>query len=228
MKLIHVPMARAAWLFDISLLNPKGLSIQEAFDKLKEKYRFSKAPKHPLDLNEAKALAFEVGTFVNSKNVPVSVTLGIYNDGLTAQTQSSTDDAKEFLQEVAVWIEQFGLAVPHDPQKAYLSQLIVEWHTPLTRLNPKLTAFLQAIEAKVKTADNKPRQFDVCALNCWTEDVNQGMAPAAFRFERKLGVPFSTNQYFSQAPLETQQHIALLNELEQLLKESSGKSNQAE
>lgn len=136
-----------------------------------------------------------------------------------AETVSSTDDSTEFLQEISAWIaKDYGFVLPPDVKKGYLSQVHVECDVPLRNLSPKLMRFASLLSARVKTADKKPRQFDIGALQFWTEDMGQTMAPAMFRFERKWGEPFSSNQYFSQAALETQEHLDLLNELEQILK----------
>lgn len=221
MKILSVGQARTLWMFDLGLLNPRGLSLHRALEQLAEKYKFSKAPKNPLDLNEQKALAFQAGTFVNSKKSAVHISFTIYNNGFSAETQSSTDDSTEFLEEIAAWIvKEHGMVAPSslDLKKAYLSQVDVESDTPLVVLNPKLTPFLRLIEERTKTADGKPRQFDLGAIQCWTEDVTQQMAPALFRFERKWGLPFASNRYFTQSALETQPHIDLLNDLEKVLK----------
>jgi len=219
MKVRYVALARSLWAFDLNLLNPKGVSWQGVFEPLIARYKFAKAPRHLLDVNEQKNLAFQSGTFVNSKNEPIGVTLIIYNNGISAETQSSTDDANEFLKDLSSWMaREHGLIVPADINKGYVSQVEVECDTPLVALNPELPAFLRNMDRQVKTIDGKPRQFDFAAIQCFTEDVNQMWAPAVFRFERKWGSPFSSNIYFTQSALETREHIEVLNELEQLLK----------
>jgi hypothetical protein len=219
MKVLYVGLARSIWLFDLGLMNPKGVSLQGLIDLLKEKYRFAKAPKNALDLDEQKALSFRSGTFTNSKGIPVIVGFSIYNDGFTAETLSSTDDSTEFLLELAGWMKvECGFSLPEDVRKAYVGQIDFESEGSLLGLNTGLTNFLKALEARYSPVDKKPRQFDAAGLSFWTEDVNKPTSPAIFKFERKMGAPFSSNHYFSQAPLETQSHIEVLQELETLLK----------
>ena len=218
MKVLFVGLARSVWLFDTSSLNPKGLSLQPVYEKISEKYKFAKAPKNALDFDEQKALSFKAGTFVNSKGTPVLVGFTIYSDGLVADTLSSTDDSTAFLVELTNWIKEYGLALPPNVKKTWVSQMDVECDTPLVKLNPKLTKFLKSIESRVKPVDGNSRQFDVGGLSFWTEDITKSGAPAVVKFERKWQAPFSANHYFSQAPLETREHIDLLNELELLLK----------
>jgi|SRR5579863_7518912 len=221
MKLLYVSLARTVWLFDAGLFNPKGLNLGAlgVFRKLSERYGFAKVPQHQLDLNEEKALAFKAGTFENSKRVPVLISFSIYGNGMVAESFSSTDDSTEFLVDLSGWLgSEFGLAVPSEVNRGYVSQLDVESETPLLMLNPGLSKILRMIQERFKSFDGKPRQFDFGGISFWTEDITQFMAPVAFKFERKWKAPFSANQYFSQAPFETSVHLDLLNELERLLK----------
>ncbi len=61
--------------------------------------------------------------------------------------------------------------------------------------------------------------LDVTAIQFWTEDFGKPGAPAAFSIERKISAPFSANHYFSQAPLQTTDHINSLKEFEERLKQ---------
>jgi hypothetical protein len=219
MKVLFVGLARTIWLFDLNLLNPMGLSLKGIFDGIGKKYQFAKAPKNMLDVDDQKALSFKAGTFVNSKGVPLMVTFTIHNDGLVVDTNSSTADSTEFLVELTDWIvRDFHLAIPPEVRKAYVSQIDVECDTPLININPRLTEFLKSIESRVKPADGKFRKFDVGGLSFWTEDITKLGAPAMVKFERKYQAAFSANHYFSQAPLQTREHLELLGELELLLK----------
>jgi hypothetical protein len=208
------------WAFNPQLLSAQGFSLQEVFKKLNERYNFAKPPKHPLDVDpKTSALAFLLGTFTNSAKKPINVSLNIFNNGITAETTSSTDDATEFLQDLTTWMtKEFGFRVPSDLNKAYFSQLTVQLDASVSIVNPKLQTISKMLSADAKALDGKPRQFEVGAVNFWSEDVGASLAPSLCRIERKWGVPFSSNQYFSIAPLDTQQHLNLLTELEKILK----------
>ena len=212
-------LARSLWVFELNLLNPQGLSLQPVIDRLNEKYKFAKAPKNPLDFDDAKALSFKSGMFLNSKGTSVSVTFTIYSDGFVADTTASTDVSSQLLVEVRDSIaSEFGLKLPAKIKKAFVSQLDVECEKPLMQLNPGLMELAEFINGHVKTLDEQPRVYDCAGLSFWTEDVGKISAPSIFKFERKISAPFSTNHYFSQAPLETQQHLEALDILARLLK----------
>ena len=219
MKLLSVALARVVWLFDTSHMNPRGLSFQEIIQKLSEKYRFSKAPKTIADVSSDKSFAFEFGTFVNSKKLPLAVTYKLFGDGMVADTWSSTDDSTEFMQELTSWAaHDYGFSIPDisEINIGYLSQINIESDLKLPSLTPKLVSFARMLESKVRAMDGKPRQFEIGGISFWTEDISKPSAPAPFRFEKKWAIPFSANQYFSQAPLPTQEHIKTVEELEKL------------
>ena len=171
-------------------------------------------------MNEQRAIAFQFGTFSNSKKVPIGVSLAIYNDGVQVDTVSSTDDCTEFLQDVASWLTQtFGFVIPATSKikEGFFSQIEVESNISLESLNPKLASFVKTLQSRVKPLDGKSRNFEVSGIGCWAEDLLVSGAPAAFRFERKHGAPFASNRYFSSAPLETKEHLKALQELETIL-----------
>jgi hypothetical protein len=218
MKVLYVGLARSLWLFDFNLMNPHGLSFQPVIDRLNEKYKFGKAPKNPLDLDDQKALSFKSGLFMSKNNIPVTVSLSIYSDGFVVDTTSSTDVSTEFLIEVTNLIaNEYGLKIPTKIRKVYVSQLDLECDKQLIRLNPGLEGLSKFIDSHVKTVDENRRHFDCSGLSFWTEDTGKVSSPAAFKFERKISAPFWTNHYFSQAPLETHLHLEALEMLERLL-----------
>src|SRR5215472_886441 len=215
MNVLFIGLARAAWVFDLSLLSPGGMSLKGVIEELAKRYNFAKAPKNELDLDDQRSLAFRAGTFVGARKVPITVSLNIYSDGWTADTMSSTDESTEFLNDVAKWLEQtYKLTVPKHTVN-YLSQIDFQCEMPLMNLNPFLKPYVKAIQERIGSKS----LLDVAAIQFWTEDLGKPGAPAAFRIERKISAQFSANHYFSQAPLETGNHIHTLEEFEELLKQ---------
>ncbi len=219
MKVLFVGLARALWLFEFNMFNPKGLSLQAAFDEIGKRYQFAKVPKSVIDFDESKGLPFKAGTFVNSKGTRLLVSFTIYLDGFVVDTASSTDNSTEFLVDVTGWLSRdFGFVVPTGVRKAWVSQIDFECDAPFADLNPKLTKIMKFLDSHVKTPDGQSRKFDLNGLHLWTEDITKPGAPAVVKFERKYQTSFSDKHYFSQAPLQTQDHMDLLVELEQILK----------
>jgi hypothetical protein len=218
MKLISVALARTVLQFELNQVS-QGRDLWPVCQELIERYHFAGAPKNALDLDDQKALSFKQGSFVNSKDLSVSVSISIFSNGLVVDALSSTDDTDEFLEEIQQWVaEDFGLVVPPGAGRAYVSQLDVESDFSFVKFHPQVAELAEAMTHMVSTVEGKPRTFDFGVLQFWTEDVNPATSPAIFRFERKIGLPFASNRYFTQAALKTIDHMAFLDALEALAK----------
>lgn len=205
-----VSLARAIWLFNVMDLNPRGLYIYDRlFPWLVERYQFAKAPAHARDQDE-NAWAFLDGRFVTSANVPVDVSLRVYNDGVVADTHSSTDDSDEFLADLLTGSTQaLGLAFTGSMvhRRSYVSELNLICKNSLVAINPKMLAFSRTLSEVSDTA------YEPTMIGFGADPASQ----PTFRFERKANMPFSQHHYWSTAMLATEIHLRLLNELEELL-----------
>ncbi|HEY2545124.1 MAG TPA: hypothetical protein VGI46_03570 [Candidatus Acidoferrum sp.] len=218
MDLLNVVKARSVWLFDINDLNPRGKSVfPELIDWLKDNYSFSKVPSSPADFDETKALAFLDGHFQAKEEIFLSVDLRIYNDGLIADTRASTKDTDAFLADVLdSAMREFTLAHGSEINRRtlYVSELTVRSSRSLDGLNPGLLDFCKRISVLLGIENKAP--FETFGISFWNDPaLPTGLQH--FRLERKVGVPFSENRYYSIAPLQSDDHLALLKEFESLL-----------
>ena len=222
MELLSVQRARSAWIFDANDLNPRGKEMgTELLNWLKDAYRFSKFPASVTDLDDSKALYFGGGKFHVPKEgllvqpireEAITVELRVYNDGIVGDTRSSTDDTDAFLSDV---VESFAqrFSSPYTPaiirKKLYVSELNVRTAKKLMPLNPKLAKFAEKLSAVLPAK----LPAELSGIVFWP-DVLPKPDQSIFRFERKWGVEFSDNRYFSTASLQTDKHLILLEELE--------------
>jgi hypothetical protein len=213
MELLNVVMARAIWLFDINELNPRGKSIfPDLLDWLKEGYGFEKVPSSVTDVDETKALTFSRGSFQVKEEIFVTAELKIYNDGLIANTWSSTRDAEAFLTDILKSAsEEFSLVFKPEVirKKMYLSELHVASILNLINVNPKLDEFSE----KISRLSN--HGFEFAGLSFWPRQSIPPTTKSAFTFERKVNTDRDEHKYFSRAPFHTDEHLRLLEELEQ-------------
>jgi len=219
MKLINVEIARTVWLFPLSELNPDGRSMTEALVDFAERYHFKKAPKHALDFDTEKALSFEEGEFKNREGRAISVKFRIYNDGIIADSWSSTGDSDDFLEDVMQWLKsKHGFSLPPDrkPTIIHLSQLTVSTDRKIVSLNPKLRDFENLLSQKVG-AKQDASGYGVAAIAFWPNDHNKPNASGPFRFENKAGTSLNDKRYFAQAPVSTDVHLELLEKFEAIL-----------
>jgi hypothetical protein len=180
---------------------------------LKDSYSFSKAPSSATDLDETKALAFQDGTFQIGAENSIGVDLKLYNDGIVAETRSSTEETDKFINDVLTSAaKRFNLSYRPDMigRRLYLSELNVKCKNGLNSLDSRLKAFADKISPLVNG------QVELCSIGFWAEEkASHAFSP--FRFERKFNSPFSEHRYYSAAPLRTDDHLKLLDELENIL-----------
>jgi hypothetical protein len=219
MKVLYVQGAKATWLFDTQLLNPRGLELKSLFASMKERYEFAKSPVHEHDRSEKGSFVFSSGVFPESGEKR-SVSLTVFRDGVVAESTSNTIHATAFLDDLREFALETGYSMPPTSSvgKGFSSLLVVETDAVLLTINPKLLPLIQFIQSKIVTLDGKPREFDFSRIGFASEDLSKPFAPIPFTFERRLEQPFSANRYYSEAPLQTDEHIELLEMLEGILK----------
>jgi len=234
MKIIHVKLARSIWLFDLQDLNPSGKDVlEDLIAWIKDSYDFKIAP-DPAALvagirtspagqgsQGPSGIVFQRGHFQAREEIFVEISsLTLYSDGIVIDTPASTLDGDQFAQDLLhSAAQEFALTYDKDSirKRLYLSELIVRSDLSLDVVNPRLTAFSARI-GEAFLEGSKP-QFRVAGVSFWSEPNDAG-AHRMFTLERQLGKGFSERRYYSQAPLPTNEHVKLLEELEQTLMEA--------
>jgi len=221
MKLKSVMTARAVWLFDINDLNPKGKSIfPDLFDWLKEQYHFQKIPQSMEDRNAQGGLTFTSGDFQVKEEIFIDVGLEVYNDGLVAITRSSTADGEIFLSSLTDSLsKEYSLVFDTSMvrRKMYLSEVNVELTGSLSKISEPLNAFAKSISLAVGM--NPQHGFELTGLIFGGDPISLPLSQhllSGFQLERKAQAPFTENRYYSKAPLPTDKHLSLLEELEKI------------
>jgi hypothetical protein len=223
MKLIHVKQARSVWLFDVSDLNPKGKDFTEGLvGWIKNRYSFATAPdlKDVLakaGTKDATGLIFKQGRFQTMESsFSEIVSLAIHNDGLVVDTTSSTKETDRFLADLlGAAAKEFNLA--YDPEivrkRLYVSIVIVKSEMDLRTIHPGLAAIGKRISAAL---GNGAAQFELAGLAFWTEPNDNGVHKT-FTLMPQAGKSFSEHRYFSEAPLQTEDHLRVLEDIERAL-----------
>jgi hypothetical protein len=212
MKVLYVTTARTIWLFDFAAINPAGLSLRGILAGIAERYQFVKAPKNELDIDE-NHLAFRSGVFTGKRGVPILIQLSMYNDGFVSDCMSSTDESAEFLVDLSTWLKGKGLTVPQPNAVNNFSQIDFQSDMSLAAAIPSFPRFTKSLEQF-----DKKRKYEVGSIQFWTEEFGKAATPAAIKIERKIGAPFSSNHYFSQAALPTSAHFQVIEEFEKEIK----------
>lgn len=209
--------ARTLWFVDLHELNPRGRSLYpEVIEALQAKYEFQKVPESASDLTKEGGLELSIGSFEARPGEFIDVTFTVYNDGLTADTRSSTADSEAFLRDALEFVSSGNFGVVYEPgmvhRKAHLSEIIVHTNKSLGSINSKLAGFEQRLD-EISGGTLPP--FRLAGITFRSDQT--APAPASpFSFERRVNVPFSDNRYYSAAPFSTEDHLALLRDFEEL------------
>ena len=218
MQVVNIRTARSIWLFDTGDLNPKGLNPLPFFMALKDRYHFLVWPKTPEDLSwtrsatTPKGVKFLDGSF-SAGDQPLAVGLSVFNDGIIADTSSSTDHSDSFLRDVIAFAAQhFGSTFDQASinQKIYLSEMIVRADSTLAVASPKLSK-LAARMADISGL-GASAEFSGFELRVHPRDAQQ-----PFKFERDAAAFSAPNRYYSSAPMRTEDHKKLLMEFEAIM-----------
>ncbi len=100
-------------------------------------------------------------------------------------------------------------------KRVYVSELNVQTDRLIAGLNRKLEGFAAKLNSLF--ANEPGVRFEASAIAFWPDPTLQAIRPTGFTFERKINTAYSERKYYSQAPVDTDTHLSLLNELEELL-----------
>lgn len=222
MKLLNIATARAIWLFSVNDLNPRGQALrQESFNAVAERYQFQSVPTPAFAIEAQKKnepVPFVAGAFPSASGPIVAVDLRVYNDGIIADTRSNTKDSDGFLEDFFSWLPE-GIGLPRTDvlirKKLYVSEMYVESDYQLAMINPKLSKLSKSLASLVPKGS--ATSYEISTLG-FSTDPKDGAPLTNFRFERQINVAFDQCRYFSSAPVHTDDHFKLLEDLEETLR----------
>jgi hypothetical protein len=221
MKIISFDNAKATWLFPLEEFAPaSGANSPSVLDAIAERYKFTHKPTITTreDL-EKKGLVFGVGGFSKDGDFTVINDFAIYTDGLAAVSRT-TEFADAFLDDVSGWvIDQYKFRKIDNNRRLYSSNVVVEFEHSPAELITGHNRLIELLNARTKTIMNKSASFRFSRLDFEMDKRElvdgQTFAPK-FVLERRAGVDFSKERYFSAATMQTAEHLVVLNEIEKL------------
>lgn len=189
--------------------------LPRAAAALVERYSFSSFPIKLEELS-GERVSFRHGLFQDA----AIETFDIYRDGIIVASKSPSELLDAFVVDVCTWMETaIGLKriETHDINKNYESYLIVHSEAALLKTLDGLAAIQDLIARCLKSANGLEVKFHPVSFALSPDQtlISQ-MRPIPFRLERRAGVSFETNYYYSCAPLPTKDHLKVLERLEKL------------
>ena len=212
MELVSVEESRIVFLTQV--YRPAGLPyLPELVAKLIARYSFVKYPNFEDIGNNVKLFAY--GKFLD---VQINE-LKIYDDGIIVSAKANTEILDIFVDDLFKWLEEdFGVVktILAKPERHYESQVVVSSESDLPlALAPRKDAIakLQALLSSDKYVGGN---FSLTGFNldCDPDDFHGRRKPSRFVVERRVGVKWSENVFFSVAPLRTPDHLNFLMALE--------------
>lgn len=222
MKLVSIELGRVVQFLVADEIRPtKGIYLAEIIRLVADRYGFGNVPTVP-QVGQTGA-KFQNGRLVSGdKSVNISE-LALHNDGIAVSTFLGTDEADFVLQDFWAWSKQaFGFREPSTKRlKIFESHFVVDFDESIEAAFGRFEPITSEMQAALKESYNydHPVQF-----NRVTFSVDLASAPPLpgtrtdFWIERRVGVPFSQNRYFSACGLPTEKHLRLLERFERAAK----------
>jgi hypothetical protein len=206
-------LARCLAFVETFDLAPDGkIFFPDLVESLVARYRFQKFPKEFDDLNETKGIEFLEGSFGGK----VIEKLVIYGNGILVDTRAGTSVSRSVIQEALEWAkDNFG--INYDPgmilRFGYVSQ--VTFYSDVKFLvNPAIIRLAERITTAVSEIQQEHIDYEGMGFAIGHDALKRKNPLAAFTLAPRLEVPLSHHKYFSEAPVGTDLHWELLEELE--------------
>jgi hypothetical protein len=222
MKLIGTESGRVVLLFPIEEMRPlRGLVLAESVRLIAERYQFM----YPPDLSsweniEKGPLLFRSGKLERNGSAIALGELGIYRDGISVNAMS-TEIAEEIMNDLFDWSKRtLGMReLQRLPRKSYYSTITVEFEHELGGLFSQYIRIVSLFSQSFNEAYNTQHEMALTRLGFSVDPtkVPQSSLVGEFVIERRVNYPYDAQRFFCSAPLPTDGHIRLLQQLENLI-----------
>jgi hypothetical protein len=202
-------------------IRPEGqLYLPDAVQKLASRYSFAKFPSVE-DLTRG-AASFLLGKF---REIQINE-LQLYPDGIIVIARAPTEVLDAFISDLLSWSEEeFGLIEPATVrhEKFIESSIIVKSTTDLALSLAPRNDVAQILNKRFPEHTVSAGAYQLSGFFLDGDAIKFATRPKPMRFvlERRVGIPFSENVFYSAAPLHTEDHLEVLSEFEALLLQPS-------
>ena len=182
---------------------------------MQDKYGFVQVPHTIADMNLQTGVNFFRG-FFRGKMIDK---LSVYNNGILCESQQETEYNDGFLDEILSLVTSIaGLELKQTGVRAYVSGLEVGMPDDIGAKFEKFIGAGQKITSLLKSYGQTVDDYRFSGFKMHYDQTGKAPPHAPeFIFERRAGELYSSNIYFSSAPIETKNHFELLNSIEELL-----------
>jgi len=202
--------------------------LPDVIRQVREKYGFVQYPTTPQEiLSPDVPLTFAHGKFTDATGRLILVrSLKLAGEGIAIETIASTHDADMVMEDVLEWAARELRLSIQSPGGWYISQVEVKLNASMDDWFPAWKRIGELISGRHETRpdDSAPVQspsYQPYSFSMYLDPTRGVKVPCAFQIERRATVPYSENVYFSAAPLATDEHLALLAEIERSMSDAA-------
>ncbi|MGB6690631.1 MAG: hypothetical protein WBE76_22565 [Terracidiphilus sp.] len=216
MQVASIVKARAVALVEVDELNRDGtVRFADIVAPLVKKFQFLTYPTKPEEFDTNNGIKFTSG----KSGHHVIDLLDIYGGLIVLETLSNTTDSKDVLEGMLRWgKDNLGLTYEDDTIRrwAYISQIAFYSVIPLlSALSPPLQNLARKTSSVVDGLFEEGLDYQVAKVIVGHDPLTRMSPIASFTIEHRIARRFADNKFFSEAPLPTDLHIKLLQELEE-------------
>lgn len=214
LKISAIVLSRVLAFVDAADLNPEGgVNPQDLIKEVGKYYRFQKVPETLEEFDIQKGITFLNGR-LGKKTIRKFV---IWPNAIVLESGSTTDSNKDLIDEILKW-GAVKLGLVYEPgmikHYAYISDLSFTSDAPILSVSPLLDRIATRTTKALSEIWQEQIQYEPLELKAGHDPLTRTWGIAPFQITRRTGHRFSANKYFSEAPLPTDIHIAMLEEYE--------------
>jgi hypothetical protein len=182
---------------------------------IREKYGFVQVPQTVAELDFKNGVNFLQGYYKGK----IIDKLSVYENGLLCEARENTALSDELMSELLAWAaKEHDLPVKETGVVAYVSQLEVITTVDIGSVFSRIDSIGALLATVLKDYGEPVPEYKISGLKMHYDSMAMPIPrPSEFSFERRRTELYSTNQFFSSAPVRTDDHLRVLEALERLL-----------
>jgi hypothetical protein len=219
MKLVSTDFGQVLQLMNMDEMRPlEGLYLPDFVKGLQQRYQFAVVPNDLLEALKTGA-KFHLGKKTIGDRTIVIKELGVYNDGLLIST-TNTGDSDALVDDCIKWaIDEFGLRPAQTIiPRQYTSTVVIDFEQSVDKVLGQIEIIKNLLSYSLKSRYEWSYPISLTGISF---GIDPQLLPqdrnSRFSLEKRVGIPFSHNRYFSAAPLPTEEHLKLLEQIEETL-----------
>ena len=215
MNIVALSSGTLVSLFPLEAFTPLGgVNEWSIMDAIRLRYNFSRSPDLSLPREELRqnGLMFDLGALETEAGELSINNLSIHNDGIVIRA-NTTEHAEQFFNDFITWLVKDYGCRKVSGKMLYVSEVVVDFEWPSANVINNYHKLASIVLSNV----NENREAEAAAFSGFSmELVSKSGSMPKFTIERRLGNSVEDERYFCSAPLTTERHIQVLEEIEQL------------